>query len=650
MDYNEFQQEHIDFERSSFDFRGFLFNAINLWKYVVLFIVMALLVAYFINLRQQNVYRLDSLISIENEQNPFFTANTSISFNWGGVSGKVGKVLTTIKTRSHNELVVDSLQFYMQYLKEGKYHMIDIYKKAPFTFVLQKELPQLLNKKIGIRILDAESFEVFTDFEGGLYKGQRYATKVVNNIVTSENQTVQRFLFNQDITLPFLNGKLVLKPNSNVEQGAVFYLKFLNFDAVVNNFKNLIQVNSVNKTSASILKLSLTGPNKSKIVDYLNCTSAILSSTELKRKNLYATNTIKFIDSTLARVSNSLQDVTAEMNAFRRKNKVFDVDDEIIQVSVQLKDFDKEKQVIQSKLNYLNSLETYLNTKTDYTMIAAPTSVGIEESNILSSVGKITNLAIQRQNLEYTAKEGNVLFKDLDRQIDAEKNVLLETLQSTKSTINIQLNSINKNIIKLESELSNLPEDQQEYLKIQRKLDISRESYDVYQSKRGEAAIVKAANVSDIIIIDEAKDIGAGLIGPNKNLNYMLALMIGFFTPMFFIFINYLLDNTIHGSEDVERLSRIPILGLVGKYKYHNNLVVFEKPKSSVAESFRAIRSSLQFLYSKQQGDLGRTLMVTSSVSGEGKTFCSINLATAYASSGKKNNFTWFRFEKTENC
>ena len=65
---------------------------------------------------------LDSLISIENEQNPFFTANTSISFNWGGVSGKVGKVLTTIKTRSHNELVVDSLQFYMQYLKEGKYH------------------------------------------------------------------------------------------------------------------------------------------------------------------------------------------------------------------------------------------------------------------------------------------------------------------------------------------------------------------------------------------------------------------------------------------------------------------------------------------------------------------------------------------------
>ena len=97
MDYNEFQQEHIDSERSSFDFRGFLFNAINLWKYIVLFIFMALLVAYFINLRQQNVYRLDSLISIENEQNPFFTANTSISFNCGEFQEKLVRCSLRLK-------------------------------------------------------------------------------------------------------------------------------------------------------------------------------------------------------------------------------------------------------------------------------------------------------------------------------------------------------------------------------------------------------------------------------------------------------------------------------------------------------------------------------------------------------------------------
>src|SRR5690606_20679396 len=134
----------------------------------------------------------------------------------------------------------------------------------------------------------------------------------------------------------------------------------------------------------------------------------------------------------------------------------------------------------------------------------------------------------------------------------------------------------------------------------------------------------------------EAKDIGGGRIGPNKSLNYMMGLMLGFFIPMFLIFVIYLLDTTIHGSDEVERISRIPIIGLIGKYRYHNNLVVFEKPKSAVAESFRSIRSSIQFLLNNRPQKEGRTIMFTSSVSGEGKTFCSINMATAYALSGKK--------------
>lgn len=215
--------------------------------------------------------------------------------------------------------------------------------------------------------------------------------------------------------------------------------------------------------------------------------------------------------------------------------------------------------------------------------------------------------------------------------------MLLETIKSTKSTIGVQLNALARTISNLEAQLISLPEDQQQYLKIQRKLNISQEAYDIYLAKRGDAAIVKAANVSDINVIDEAKDIGGGLIGPNKSLNYMMALMVGFFAPMFVIFVIFLLDNTIHGSDEIERLSSIPILGLIGKYNYKNNLVVYEKPKSAVAESFRSIRSSLQFIY-KKQGDTkkGKTIMITSSVSGEGKTFYSINIATAYALSGKK--------------
>src|SRR5690606_3209554 len=110
--------------------------------------------------------------------------------------------------------------------------------------------------------------------------------------------------------------------------------------------------------------------------------------------NLYATNTIKFIDSSLAAVNANLKDYGEEMNTFRKENKVFDVSMEMTEISNKLKELESQKEVEITKLNYLDALETYLRTKTDYTRIAAPSSVGIEEANIMSSVSKITALAI----------------------------------------------------------------------------------------------------------------------------------------------------------------------------------------------------------------------------------------------------------------
>lgn len=638
MDYKDYEDiETLESQRVGFDFKGFLFKALNLWKLVLLCIGVALVIAYFINVRKQNIYRLDSLITINNDQNPFFTANTSISFNWGGVSGKVGSIITEIKTRSHNEIVIDSLEYYKQYLKEGKYHLEDIYKAAPFEVITDKARPQMLGKPIEIKIIDDTVFEIRYEFETERVLCQIYDTKEKLNVAVEPGVYSKRFNFGETVNLPFFNGIVNLKQNTVISDEDTFFVKYLNFDSVVNNYKNSINIEPTSRDASSVLKLSLVGKNKSKIVDFLNATSAILSKTELQRKNLYATNTIKFIDSSLGAVNTDLKAITEEMNEFRRSNKVFDVAEEIVQKSDLLKEFDKEKIEEQSKLNYLNSLENYLKTQNDYTKISAPSSVGIDEQNILSGVSNIIGLSVERRNLEYSTKEGSILFDELDRRIETEKSVLLEAIEVTKQTIGVQLNAINRKIANIESELLDLPADQQEYLKIQRKLDLSSEAYNIYQAKRGEAAIVKAANVSDITVIDEAKDIGNAPIGPKKSLNYMMALMIGFFTPMFLIFVIYLLDSTVHGSDEIVKMSKIPILGLIGKYRYKNNLVAYEKPKSAVAESFRAIRSSLQFIFKNNpSNNRANTLMVTSSVSGEGKTFTSINIATVYAISGKR--------------
>jgi len=553
MNQYEYDIGENDPSRVGFDFKGFLYKILNFWKFIVLSILAALAIAYFVNDRKENIYRLDSLITIDNDQNPFFTANTSISFNWGGVSGKVGNIITEIKTRSHNELVIDSLKFYKQYLEEGKYHFKDLYKGSPFEVKTLDSKPQVLNKNIGLRFLDEDTFELFVDFETDKVQCQIYKTKEKLLISVNETSFSKTFRLGQTINLPFFNGVVTKKQNVTIAPNSLFYLKYLNFDTVVNQYKTAINIEPDSKDATSVLRLSLVGKNKAKIVDFLNATSAILRKTELARKNLYATNTIKFIDSSLSNVNDDIKDVTAKMNNFRKENKVFDIEVEMLQVSEQLKNYEQNRLVEESKLSYLNSLENYLNQKTDYTKIAAPTSVGIEEVNILTSVSQITALAIERQEIEYSTQEGSVIFEELDRRINAEKRVLLETIEVTKRTIGSQINFMNKEIGRLESKLLNLPKNQQEYLKIRRSLDISTEAYDIYQAKRGEAAIVKAANISDITVIDEAKDIGDAPIGPNKSLNYMLALILGVFLPILSVLVLYLVDNTIHTREEVER-------------------------------------------------------------------------------------------------
>src|SRR5690606_4291100 len=403
-------EEHdIDFSQqrgTTFDFKGFLFKVLNLWKLILLSVGVALLIAYLINVRKQNVYKLDALVSVESEQNPFFTANTSISFNWGGVSGKVGKVMTSIKTRNHNEKVVDSLQFYMNYLVQGKYRLEDIYKNAPFVVSIDKTKGQMLNQPIGIRFINPTQFEVFVDFEETQKRqAQRYSDKAKYEVNVPQGEFKQTFSLGQTISTPFFNATITQRENATIRPQSEFFVQFLNFDGVVNNYQNTIKIAPFSN-SQSVLELSLVGTNKAKIVDYLNATSVILSKTELERKNLYATNTIRFIDSSLAAVNDDLKNVTDEMNDFRKQNKVFDVSEEMLQVSAKLKELDFKREEEQTKLNYLVSLENYLRTKTDYTNIAAPTSVGIVEGNILASVSKITALAIERQNLEYTVKEG----------------------------------------------------------------------------------------------------------------------------------------------------------------------------------------------------------------------------------------------------
>ncbi|TCN56349.1 polysaccharide biosynthesis tyrosine autokinase [Flavobacterium circumlabens] len=618
---------------SNFDFKGLLLKILSYWKWFLISLIIAFAIAYQVNIRKEKIYGMQTMISIKEESNPFFTSNTSLVFNWGGISDQVNGISTILKSRSHNELVVDKLQFYIDYLTQGKYNLVDSYGEVPFYLNIDKSSGQLANTLISIKFLSENVYEIRIPFENNSVSLITYSKNSYSNTSVQPVEFVKRYKVGEQVTLPFLNWKLQINDNPGFYKGNEYFVRFNDFDNTVSNYR-AINVDDDDK-GGSLLTLSLQGTNKARMVDYLNSTVKMLIKIQLDGKNQFANNTIRFIDSTLVAMESQLKENGNELKSFRKDKNIYEIEDGGAKFSDKIMDFDVQKDLISRKIAYYNSLKTYLNNSVDYSRLPAPSVAGIEDPNIVVNVSKLIALSTQRSEMAYAVKSDKI-FKDFDNQMHAVKDVLLENIISAKSSLLYDLSMINAKIGQAETTVKRLPEEQQELLKIKRKYDLNDNIYTEFLQKRNEAEIVKASNLSDIHFIDPAKDIGGNLIGPKTSANYVLALFLGMLIPLLFVFVIFFVNNSIQNIEDISKLTQIPIIGVIGVNKDNINLAVFDKPKSALSESFRTIRSSLQFLYKKQRVSGAKTLMITSSISGEGKTFCSINIATVFALSEKK--------------
>src|SRR5690554_1114273 len=163
---------------TTFDFKGFLIRLLRNWPLFLIFLAIAFSTAYYVNVRKLPVYMIENLVSIRDDQNPFFTSNTSLVFNWGGTTDKVNTSIITLRSRSHNEKVVERLQYYMNYYVDGKYQQIDAYGRTPFVVRIDTSRAQLLNQQLKIEFKDSVNFTLTLDvIEDRNFVLQNYSTK-----------------------------------------------------------------------------------------------------------------------------------------------------------------------------------------------------------------------------------------------------------------------------------------------------------------------------------------------------------------------------------------------------------------------------------------------------------------------------------------
>lgn len=620
--------------QSNFDAKAFLVKILSYWKLFIICILTALIWAYQVNIRKDNIYGMDATIVVKDENNQLFSNNTSLIFNWGGSSDKTQTIITTLKSRTHNEKVVDYLQYYIKYLKKGDYFDLDVYGSVPFKLSIDKKRGQLFGNMIKIKPISNNQFEFMVDFEEANQVNLiHYSDLSISTYKVTSKKFVKVYNFNEIIDLPFFKGQFNLIPNKPINIGEETIVRFDDFNSTVASYRGIAV--DVDLKAQSVIRLEMQGANKARMVEYLNTTIQILREYELESKNLFAVNTINFIDSTLNVIEKQLKDSEADLKSFKKQTNVIEVESGGSKISEEISSLDIESETLKRKISYCNFLKNYLEKNTDYSKLPAPSASGIEDPNIQANVAKLIQLSIDRADKGYNFKNPK-LFSEIDVQMESVKKVLINNIESFKSGLLLDSRNIDDRLNLAEGKIKMLPEKQQDLINFTRKYDLKEKLFSTLLEKRSEADIVKAANVSDIEFVDSAKDVGGGFRGPKKSVNYILALIVGFSLPFIYVLLIILADNKLNSSQDINNLTKIPIIGVIGKKNTQNNLSVFEKPKSPLAESFRAIRSSLQFMSRKQNVAGSKIIMLTSSVSGEGKSFCSINLATVFALSEKK--------------
>lgn len=627
-------ENELDIRRlqNSFDFKGFLLRAVRYWYIILGCILLALGIAYYINLRAERLYKLETLITIKEEQNPFFTSTLNLTFNWGGASDKVETIRTILGSRAHNEEVVRLLQLYVHYKKEGSFRLEDIYTKAPFRVMLNESEEQLLKIPIKIKFTDESTYELSYETENQDTRTINYLKPAVTPREVSKTYK-KTFRIGEEVKTDFLDFKLINRKDLTPQEGAEYFIEFTDINAEISYFQD-VSVKLKTK-GASMLILSKVGANRDILADYLNTTVDLLSQKQLDQKNLFATNTITFIDKRIKGVSDSLKQDENRLKTFRQENQIFDLSSQGSSIFEKMSLLDAEKNAISIKLAYLNQLDNYLKNSEDYSDLPAPAASGFDDPTLVKSVTDIVQLSIQRSNLQSKVKNP-LFYEQIDREIDALKSVLFQSISSAKEKNRIEMENVNTRISRMNYEFNKLPAEEQELFNIERSYKLSEASYSMLLEKRNEAGIVKAANVSDVRVLDPAMNLQQKPISPNPAKNYLIAFLIGFIVPVLVIMTISFADQNIRSTNDLEQLSDITVLGVVGRSLLKGNLAVFDRPRSAVSEAFRALRSSLQYFYRRKDLKGSKILMITSSISGEGKTFCSINIASVFALSGKK--------------
>jgi tyrosine-protein kinase Etk/Wzc len=411
-----------------------------------------------------------------------------------------------------------------------------------------------------------------------------------------------------------------------------WYFVFNEPAQVAHNYLNNLVV-KLNDKQSEIIRLQLRGKQPARDNDYLN----ELISSYMKDKMNFQTETqkksLRFIDNQLAGITDSLNTASTNFSQFKSQNKIINIGEQGTQVMTVLRELETEQNKNKMQLDYFRNLYDYLGKTNDANQLIAPSVVGIQDVSLNNMIVSLSELYRRRQVLSFSAMENNPTLKMIDKEILQTKDQLKENLRNLIQNAEVLNRSFETQKVSINDQLTRLPQKEQDLIHYQRNFELTNEIYTFLLQKRAEIDIALAGATPEVQVIDPARMETSVLVGLPSFVILILGLLIGLALPgIYLIFLN-MFSETIEIQEDIEKNTQLPVLGNVIHSHFRSDTAVYENPRSGIAESYRNIRTNLQFML---PSDTCRIVAIHSTHPGEGKSFTSVNLGTILAMNDKK--------------
>jgi tyrosine-protein kinase Etk/Wzc len=588
------------------------------WIFVALFLVSGTLA--FLYLRySQPIYESKVVLQISDNK----TDQVLRLEGMNETENMLAEAIEQIHSKVFLKRIVEKLDLSVSYFSEGTFKNFELYQSSPFLTQIVLKNQALQGQKLYV--------ELNEQFTGGVI---RYGN-------TTRKFKVNQWLRNSDFDVNvFLNPKLSMSLiKSTISNNKAFYFLVSDVDVVTSELQAKLEVKVINELAKTIM-IKVRDINPQKVTDVVNNLSEEFLTYDVERKSESSISILSFINKQLDLVYNDLRDTEKDLKEFRQVNHLNDntqkitsdimrastIEDQLMELEMEEKLVDEiQKDIKKNRNPDIYHLLTMISG-TDY------------ENMVKDVVQSIQKLLSNKEDLLYSLTPNAESIKQIDYQLEAQKKLLIESLDAVK----LRYKSKYKNLLEKSSDFKNKlngasPEEDVELSRLNRLYSINEKYYTMLLEKKTEFSISKAGYVTKNIILERAIGMG-GKVFPSNRDTIIIAIVLTVLIILIILLILYFTHNKIYSLHDVMKFSTqgVSLIGVVPKYQSQipvSQLIVDKNPKSIISEAFRTIRSNLTFIDNTPGSKI---IAISSTISGEGKTFIAINIAGILAFTGKK--------------